>query len=208
VKELYGRMVKAKPANLARSDREKFITLGNVEDDFEKLADCDWIIEVIIELLEPKQELMERIEEVRKPGSIISTNTSGIPVNNIADGRSQEFKAHFLGTHFFNPTRYMKLLEIIPNELTDKSVLDFMVEFGRDVLGKGVVVCKDTPNFIGNRFFATTTSYGLEYAFSKGYSVAEIDAITGPLIGRPKTATFRLLDLVGLDVMGHVNSNL
>ena len=103
VKELYARMVKAKPANLGRSDREKFITLGNVEDDFEKLADCDWIIEVIIELVEPKQELMERIEEVRKPGSIISTNTSGIPVNNIADGRSQEFKAHFLGTHFFNP---------------------------------------------------------------------------------------------------------
>ncbi len=208
VKELYGRMVKAKPANLARSDREKFITLGNVEDDFEKLGDCDWIIEVIIELLEPKQELMERIEEVRKPGSIISTNTSGIPVNNIADGRSQEFKAHFLGTHFFNPARYMKLLEIIPNDLTDKSVLDFMMAFGRNVLGKGVVVCKDTPNFIGNRFFAITTSFGLEYAFSKGYSVAEIDGITGPLIGRPKTATFRLLDLVGLDIMGHVNSNL
>lgn len=208
VNSLYDRMVKAKPANLGRADRADLITVGNTEDDFDKLADADWIIEVIIEQLEPKQALMARLEAVRKPGSIISSNTSGIPINEIAVGRSDEFKAHFLGTHFFNPPRYLKLLEVIPTPDTASDVLDFMVAFGRDVLGKGVVVCKDTPNFIGNRFFAVAASYGIEYALGNGYDVSEIDTITGPLIGRPKTATFRLMDLVGLDVMGHVNRNL
>ncbi|MBE2200269.1 MAG: enoyl-CoA hydratase/isomerase family protein [Anaerolinea sp.] len=208
VNSLYDRMVKAKPANLGRADRADLITVGNTEDDFDKIADVDWIIEVIIERLDLKQALMERLEAVRKPGSIISSNTSGIPINEIANGRSPEFKAHFLGTHFFNPPRYLKLLEVIPTPDTAPEVLDFIVAFGRDVLGKGVVVCKDTPNFIGNRFFAVAASYGIEYALENGYSIAEIDAITGPLIGRPKTATFRLMDLVGLDVMGHVNRNL
>ncbi len=208
VKTLYDRMVKAKPANLARADRADLITIGNTEDDFDKIAEADWIIEVIIEQLEPKQQLMERIEAVRKPEAIVSSNTSGIPINEIANGRSDEFRAHFLGTHFFNPPRYLKLLEVIPTADTAPDVLDFMEQFGRDVLGKGVVVCKDTPNFIGNRFFAVAASYGIEYAFKEGYTISEIDAITGPLIGRPKTATFRLMDLVGLDVMGHVNRNL
>jgi 3-hydroxyacyl-CoA dehydrogenase len=208
VQSLFDRMKKAKPANLARQDRADLITLGNLEDDFDLIADCDWIVEVIIEQLEPKQQLMERIEAVRKPGSIISSNTSGIPLHQIADGRSAEFKAHFLGTHFFNPPRYLKLLEIIPTNDTDPEVLDFMVSFGRDVLGKGVVICKDTPNFIGNRFFAVAASYGIEYALTHGYTVPEVDAITGPTIGRPKTATYRLMDLVGLDVMAHVNRNL
>lgn len=208
VQELYDRMVKARPANLAREDRAELISIGNVEDDFDRLADCDWIIEVIIEKLKPKQQLMERIEAIRKPNAIVSSNTSGIPIREIAEGRSQEFKAHFLGTHFFNPPRYLKLLEIIPTENTDPDVLSFMKTFGRDVLGKGVVVCKDSPNFIGNRFFAVAGSFGTEYAFEHGYTVEEIDAITGPLIGRPKTATFRLMDLVGLDVMSHVNQNL
>jgi 3-hydroxyacyl-CoA dehydrogenase len=158
--------------------------------------------------LAPKQQLMARIEEVRKPGSIISSNTSGIPIGQIAEGRSDEFRSHFLGTHFFNPPRYLKLLEIIPTADTAPDVLEFMVEFGRDVLGKGVVICKDTPNFIGNRFFAVAASYGIDYAFQNGYTISEIDAITGPLIGRPKSATFRLMDLVGLDIMGHVNNNL
>lgn len=208
VQSLFDRMKKAKPANLARKDRADLITLGNLEDDFDQIADCDWIVEVIIEKLAPKQQLMERIEAVRKPNSIVSSNTSGIPIHQIADGRSDEFKAHFLGTHFFNPPRYLKLLEIIPTADTDKEVLDFMTTFGRDVLGKGVVICKDTPNFIGNRFFAVAASYGIEYALEHGYTVPEVDAITGPTIGRPKTATFRLMDLVGLDVMGHVNRNL
>ncbi len=208
VQTLYDRMAKAKPANLARADRADLITIGNTEDDFDQIAGADWIIEVIIEQLGPKQALMERIEAIRKPQTIVSSNTSGIPINEIADGRSAAFKAHFLGTHFFNPPRYLKLLELIPTPDTAPEVLDFMVQFGRDVLGKGVVVCKDTPNFIGNRFFAVAASYGIEYAFKEGYTISEIDAITGPLIGRPKTATFRLMDLVGLDVMGHVNRNL
>jgi 3-hydroxyacyl-CoA dehydrogenase len=208
VQSLYDRMAKARPANLARPDRGNLITIGNMEDDFDKVADCDWIVEVIIEQLVPKQQLMERLEAVRKPGSVISSNTSGIPIHQIAAGRSDEFQAHFLGTHFFNPPRYLKLLEVIPTDDTAPEVVDFMVTFGRDVLGKGVVVCKDTPNFIGNRFFTIAGSYGVKYALEHEYTVAEIDAITGPLIGRPKTATFRLLDLVGVDIMGHVNRNL
>ncbi|MBW7958232.1 MAG: 3-hydroxyacyl-CoA dehydrogenase/enoyl-CoA hydratase family protein [Anaerolineae bacterium] len=208
INSLYDRMTKARPANLARADRGDLITLGNLEDDFDKLADCDWIIEVIIEQLAPKQALMERIEAIRKPDTIVSSNTSGIPIGQIAAGRSAEFRAHFLGTHFFNPPRYLKLLEIIPTADTSPEVTDFMKQFGSDVLGKGVVVCKDTPNFIGNRFFAVASSYGLEHALQNGYSIAEVDAITGPTIGRPKTATYRLLDLVGLDVMAHVNANL
>ncbi|MCA9899552.1 MAG: 3-hydroxyacyl-CoA dehydrogenase family protein, partial [Anaerolineales bacterium] len=191
VQSLYDRMAKARPANLARADRGDLITLGNLEDDFDLLADCDWIVEVIIEQLAPKQALMERIEAVRKPGSIISSNTSGIPINEIANGRSDEFKAHFLGTHFFNPPRYLKLLEVIPTPDTDPEVVDFMVQFGSDVLGKGVVVCKDTPNFIANRFIAIVGSYLAEYALENGYTIAEVDAITGPLVGHPKTATFR-----------------
>ena len=208
VKGGFDRMAKAKPANLARKDRAGLITIGNTEDDFDNLADCDWIVEVIIEKLGPKQELMARLEAIRKPTTIISSNTSGIPINEIANGRSDEFKAHFLGTHFFNPPRYLKLLEIIPTNDTAAEVTEFMSTFGRDVLGKGVVVCKDTPNFIGNRFFSVAGSYAMEYALEKGYSVSEIDTITGPTIGRPKTATYRLMDLVGIDIMAHVNSGL
>jgi 3-hydroxyacyl-CoA dehydrogenase len=208
VQSLFDRMAKAKPANLARADRADLITLGNLEDDFDLLADCDWIVEVIVEQLAPKQALMARIEAVRKPGSIISSNTSGIPIGQIADGRSPDFRAHFLGSHFFNPPRYLKLLEVIPTADTSPQVLDFMVKFGSEVLGKGVVVCKDTPNFIANRFIAIVGSFVSEYALEHGYTVAEVDTLTGPLVGHPKTASFRLTDLVGLDVMMHVNSNL
>jgi 3-hydroxyacyl-CoA dehydrogenase len=204
----YERMASARPANLAREDRARFIELGNTEDDFDRVAECDWIVEVIIEQLGPKQELMARLEEVRKPGSIVTSNTSGIPIHQIAAGRSDDFRAHFLGTHFFNPPRYLPLLEIIPTDDTSQDVVDFMVDFGRNVLGKGVVIAKDTPNFIANRFFAIASSYGIEYALEHGFSIEEVDNLTGPLVGRPKTATFRLLDLVGLDVMAHVNTNL
>lgn len=208
VQSLYDRMAKARPANLARKDRGDFITIGNTEDDFDLIADADWVVEVIIERLDLKLKLMEKLEATCKPGAIITSNTSGIPIHQIADGRSEMFKKHFLGTHFFNPPRYLKLLEIIPTPDTDPAVTKFMSEFGRDVLGKGVVICKDTPNFIGNRFFSMAASFGIEYALEHGYSVPEIDAITGPTVGRPKSATFRLMDLVGLDVMQHVNSNL
>ena len=208
VKSLYDRMVKARPANLARKDRADLITIGNTEDDFDLVADADWVVEVIIERLDLKQALMARLEATCKPGTIVTSNTSGIPIHQISEGRSEEFRKHFLGTHFFNPPRYLKLLEIIPTPDTEPVVTNYMVRFGRDVLGKGVVICKDTPNFIGNRFFSVAASYGMEYALEKGYTVPEIDAITGPTIGRPKSATFRLMDLVGLDVMQHVNSNL
>ena len=172
------------------------------------LADADWIIEVIVENLVIKQDLMARLEAVRKPSAIVSTNTSGLPVNAVADGRSAEFQQHFLGTHFFNPPRYLKLLEIIPHTQTDPAVLDFMMDYGQNVLGKGVVLCKDTPNFIANRFISMAGTFGINYALDCGYSVEEVDSLTGPLIGRPKTATFRLMDLIGTDIMAHVNRNL
>ncbi len=208
VEAAFARMVKARPANLGRADRAELISLGNTDDHLGRLADADWIIEVVVEQLAPKQALMARIEALRKPGSIVSSNTSGIPIHLIAEGRSDDFKRHFLGTHFFNPPRYLKLLEVIPTADTAPEVVAFMAAFGRDVLGKGVVVCKDTPNFIGNRFFTIASAYAIETALAGGYTVSEIDALTGPLIGRPKTATYRLLDLVGLDIMGHVNHNL
>ena len=208
VQSLHARNLKARPANFARKDRADLVSLGNTQDDLELLADCDWIVEVIIEQLQPKKELMARLEKIAKPTAIVTSNTSGIPITQIVEDCSDAFKARFLGTHFFNPPRYLKLLEIIPTEWTSDDVVGFMVDFGRNTLGKGVVVCKDTPNFIANRFISITGSYAANYALDNGYTIAEVDALTGPLIGRPKTATFRLTDLVGLDVMYHVNNNL
>ena len=208
VNEGWQRCLKARPANLFASDMAERVTLGNVEDNFGWVGEADWIIEAIIERLDIKQQLMARIEGVRKPGSIVSTNTSGIPIKAIAEGRSNDFKAHFLGTHFFNPPRYLKLLEIIPHEQTKPEIVEFMKEFGTRTLGKGVVICQDTPNFIANRFISIVGAYTLNYVLEHGYTVKEVDALTGPIIGHPKTATFRLYDLVGIDVMAHVNSNL
>lgn len=195
------------PAVLSEASKQ-FITLGNLDDDFEKLADVDWIIEVIIENLEIKQGLFKSIEKIRGENCIVSTNTSGLPVNAIAKGRSKTFQEHFLGTHFFNPPRWLKLLEIIPHKKTLPEVMDFMIEFGEETLGKGVVVCKDTPNFIANRYLSLTNSFTIAYALDHGYTIEEVDGITGVLIGHPKTATFRLLDLVGIDVSADVSNNL
>jgi 3-hydroxyacyl-CoA dehydrogenase len=198
VNEGWDRCLKAKPANLMSAELKTFVKLGNLEDDFGVVAEADWVCEAIVENLKIKQTLMARIDEIRKPNAIVSTNTSGIPVYAIAEGRSKEFKKHFLGTHFFNPPRYLKLLEIISTKDTSKEVIEFMSHFGEYRLGKGIVLCKDTPNFIGNRV-----------AFGKNsYTVDEVDALTGPLMGRPKTATFRLMDLVGIDVWDHVGRNL
>ncbi len=204
----YDRMRKARPASLMSKKAESLITLGNTEDDFDLLADADWIIEVIIEKLEPKQQLMARLEEIRKPKTIITTNTSGIPIASIADGRSEDFKTHFFGTHFFNPPRYMKLLEVIRTPDSDPEAVQVVADFCETTLGKGIVYCKDTPNFIGNRMMSIDGSFVLDYAFTNGYTIEEVDAITGPLIGRPKTATFRLQDLVGIDIAAHVGNNL
>ena len=151
---------------------------------------------------------MARIDKVRKPTSIVATNTSGIPVKDIAEGRSESFRQHFLGMHFFNPPRYLKLLEVIPTADTLPEVIEFVRHFGEYRLGKGTVLCKDTPNFIGNRVAFGTGAFALDYILKNGYTVDEVDAITGPLMGHPKTATFRLIDLVGIDVWEHVGKNL
>jgi len=208
VTELWDRCLKAKPANLMGADLKTLISLGNLEDDFGAVAEADWIIEAIVENLKIKQSLMTRIDEVRKPACIVSTNTSGIPVKDIAAGRSKGFKQHFLGTHFFNPPRYLKLLEIIPTADTSKDVTEFISWFGEYRLGKGIVLCKDTPNFIGNRVAFGTGAFGMDFIMSNGYTVDEVDMITGPLVGNPRTATFRLIDLVGVDVWEHVGKNL
>ncbi len=208
VKDGWDRCLKAKPANLMGEGLKTLVKLGNLEDDFGAVAEADWICEAIVENLKIKVDLMTRIDEVRKPTAIVSTNTSGIPVKAIAEGRSKGFKQHFLGTHFFNPPRYLKLLEIIPTADTLKEVTEFFVHFGEFTLGKGVVLCKDTPNFIGNRVAFGTGAFALDFILSNDYTVDEVDSLTGPLMGRPKTATFRLIDLVGVDVWDHVGRNL
>lgn len=204
----FKQLQKARPAQFFKDSDAELVTLGNTEDDLEKIADVDWVIEVIIEKLPIKQSLMEKIDAVRRPGTIVTSNTSGLSIAAIAEGRSEDFRKHFLGTHFFNPPRYLKLLEIIPGPDTDPALVDFMTDFGTDRLGKGCVLCKDTPNFIANRFISIIGSFSINYAIDNDYSVEEVDAITGPLIGHPKTATFRLQDLVGVDVSVYVARNL
>jgi 3-hydroxyacyl-CoA dehydrogenase len=200
--------IKSRPASFFGTETTSLVTVGNLEDDFEVIKTADWVIEAIIENLKIKQGLMARIDEVRPEECIISTNTSGIPVSSIAEGRSQGFKHHFLGTHFFNPPRYLKLLEVIPTADTLPEVVAFISHFGEYRLGKGIVPCKDTPNFIGNRLLSGTNAFALDFILEHNYTIPEIDSITGPVIGHPKTATFRLIDLVGLDVLGHVTRNL
>ena len=199
---------KSKPPGLFTPGRLDLITAGNIEDNLNWAKEVDWIIEVVVENLKIKHQIMAKIEEARKPGSIVSSNTSGLPIGEIAEGRSDEFKAHFLGTHFFNPARYLKLLEIIPTPQTDPELVKFMKGFGERRLGKTVVLCKDTPNFIANRVASITGTSDINFILKNNYTVEEVDAVTGPLIGHPKTATFRLQDLVGLDVSSHVANNL
>jgi 3-hydroxyacyl-CoA dehydrogenase len=184
------------------------IEAGNLEDDLIKLKDVDWVIEVVVENLNVKKQMFEKVDQYRKPGSIISSNTSGISVEAMVEGRSEDFQKHFLGTHFFNPPRYLKLLEVIPTQYTAPEVLSFMKTFGEDVLGKGVVVAKDTPNFIANRIGTYGLLVTVQEMLKAGLSVGEVDSITGPLIGRAKSATFRTLDVVGLDTFYHVANNV
>ena len=208
VKGGFDRMKKARPAALMSERVLERMRIGNFEDDFERVAEADWVLEAIIEKLEPKQELMERVEELAKDDAIISSNTSGIPLHQVAEGRSESFKKRFLGTHFFNPPRYLKLFEIIPTSETAPHIVEDARALGERVLGKGGVNAKDTPNFIGNRLGSFSGMNSTRYAFENGYGIEEIDAITGPLIGRPKTATFRLNDQVGLDIAVGVAENL
>nr|WP_249365428.1 3-hydroxyacyl-CoA dehydrogenase/enoyl-CoA hydratase family protein [Cytobacillus citreus] len=202
------KLLKQKPAPLTSKKNLALIEAGNFDDDMERLKEVDWVIEVVVENLNIKKQVFEKVDQYRKQGSIVSSNTSGISVKAMAEGRSEDFQKHFLGTHFFNPPRYLKLLEVIPTKNTDAEVLSFMKQFGEDVLGKGVVEAKDTPNFIANRI----GTYGLLVTVQEmqkgGYSVGEVDSVTGPLIGRPKSATFRTLDVVGLDTFVHVANNV
>ncbi len=201
-------MLKAKPAPLYVPENAELLTPGNFEDHMNVLSECDWIIEVVVERLDIKQGLLKKVEAVRKPGAIVSSNTSGISINKMCEGLSQEFKQHFLGTHFFNPPRYMKLLEIIPGNDTLPEIVEFMRTFSEKVLGKGVVICKDTPNFIANRIGVYGMCATIKYMVELGLTVEEVDALTGRVMGRPKSASFRTLDMVGLDVLLHVAKNV
>ena len=202
------RAIKSRPASFFTSDHPALVSIGNLEDDLDVIKEADWVIEAIVENLKIKRDLMTRIDAIRPPNTIVSTNTSGIPVTLIADGLSDGFRKHFLGTHFFNPPRYLKLLEVIPTNDTLPEVVEAISEFGEYRLGKGIVLCKDTPNFIANRLGFGGGAFSLDYILENGYTVDEVDTITGPAMGRPKTATFRLIDLVGIDVWEHVGSNL
>jgi 3-hydroxyacyl-CoA dehydrogenase len=202
------KLKKTNPAPLYSDTFAERITPGNMEDNLEQLSHVDWIIEVIVENLQVKQQLIGRIETVWKPGTIVSSNTSGISINAMVQSASSEFKKHFLGTHFFNPPRYMKLLEVIPGEETDPEITQFITDFCNKKLGKGVVQAKDTPNFIGNRIGTYGLLVTLREMLANAYTVEEVDAVTGPAMGRPKSATFRTLDLVGLDTFVHVANNV
>src|SRR6202158_2559957 len=199
---------KAKPAAFFTPDAASLVTIGNFDDDLGKLKDCDLIIEAVVENLEIKRSLYERVEQSRRPGSIIGSNTMGIPIRLLADGRSEDFRAHFLGVHFFNPPRYLHLVEIIRTEWTKPEVSCSIFGFLDQRLGKGVVPAKDRPNFIANRIGTFGALHTIKTLLEDGYSIEEVDRVTGPVIGRPKTATFRTFDLVGLDVFSHVIKNL
>ncbi|TXC91165.1 3-hydroxyacyl-CoA dehydrogenase [Metabacillus litoralis] len=202
------KLLKQKPAPLTDKSHLERIEVGNFEDDMHRLSEVDWVIEVVVENLAIKQKVFTEVDKHRKLGSIISSNTSGISVEAMAEGRSEDFRKHFLGTHFFNPPRYLKLLEVIPTKDTAAEVLAFVKKYGEDVLGKGVVEAKDTPNFIANRIGTYGLLVTVQEMLKGGYSVGEVDSITGPLIGRPKSATFRTLDVVGLDTFAHVAKNV
>jgi 3-hydroxyacyl-CoA dehydrogenase len=199
---------KAKPAAFFTPEAASLVSVGNFEDDLAKLKDCDLIIEAVVENLEIKRSLYQKVEQHRQPGSIVGSNTSGIPIAHLAEGRSEDFRAHFLGVHFFNPPRYLHLVEIIRTEWTKPEVSCFLYGFLDQRLGKGVVPAKDRPNFISNRIGTFGAMVTIKTMLDDGYSIEEVDKITGQLIGRPKSATFRTFDLVGLDVFGHVVKNL
>ncbi|MFN5386803.1 MAG: 3-hydroxyacyl-CoA dehydrogenase NAD-binding domain-containing protein [Bacteroidota bacterium] len=200
--------IKSSPAPLYLPGFASLISTGNLNDDLSKIADADWVIEVVIERLDIKKQLLEKVEQLRKPGSIISSNTSGIPIKLMNEGRSEDFRKHFLGTHFFNPPRYLALLEIIPGPDTDPEVVQFLMDYGDRLLGKTTVLCKDTPAFIANRIGVFGIMSLFHSVDKMGLTVEEVDKLTGPVLGRPKSATFRTCDVVGLDTLVHVAKGL
>ncbi|MBA3664884.1 MAG: 3-hydroxyacyl-CoA dehydrogenase/enoyl-CoA hydratase family protein [Bacteroidetes bacterium] len=200
--------LKSNPSPIYKKQFASRIKTGNFEDDMSKISSCDWVIEVVIENLEIKKKVFENVEKFRKPGTLITSNTSGIPIHLMTDGRSDDFKAHFCGTHFFNPPRYLKLLEIIPTKFTKVEVTEFLMGYGEQFLGKTTVLCKDTPAFIANRVGVYSIMSLLHTVEKMGLTVEEIDKLTGPVLGRPKSATFRTCDLVGLDTLVMVAKGL
>jgi len=200
--------IKSNPSPLYDKDRARLIETGNFDDDMSKIKDVDWIIEVVVENLDIKKSLFEKVEQHREPGTLITSNTSGIPIHLMLDGRSADFQKHFCGTHFFNPPRYLRLLEIIPTEKTDPEIVDFFMEYGDLYLGKETVLCKDTPAFIANRIGVYGMMSTIHVVEELGLTVNEVDKLTGPVIGHAKSATFRTSDVVGLDTLVNVSNNL
>src|SRR5688500_983284 len=197
-----------KPDPFFTPDTWKLVTTAGFDEGLARLRDVDWILEAIVERLDVKQDLLAKVDAARRPGSIVSSNTSGIPIATLAKGRSGDFREHWLGTHFFNPPRYLRLLEVIPTPETKTAVVDAVTWFADHRLGKGVVIARDSPNFIGNHLALHGVTAMLAKVASGEYSIEEIDAMTGPAIGRPNSATFRTLDLAGVDILGHVVHNL
>ncbi|TVZ51296.1 3-hydroxyacyl-CoA dehydrogenase/enoyl-CoA hydratase family protein [Dokdonia sp. Hel_I_53] len=200
--------LKSKPSPIYSQSFANRITTGNLEDDISKVKDVDWIIEVVVERLDIKKQVFENLEKHRTPGTLITSNTSGIPIKFMSEGRSEDFQKHFCGTHFFNPARYLQLFEIIPGPKTDQEVLDFLNEYGEKFLGKTSVVAKDTPAFIGNRIGIFSIMSLFHTVKDMGMTIEEVDKLTGPVIGRPKSATFRTVDVVGLDTLVHVANGI
>ncbi|MBO0939770.1 3-hydroxyacyl-CoA dehydrogenase/enoyl-CoA hydratase family protein [Fibrella sp. HMF5335] len=208
VNDAWQTMLKASPASLYSPKFADRVKLGNFDDNLKDIASYDWVIEVIVERLDIKQSLYERVEQFRKPGTLITSNTSGIPMHLLVEGRSDDFRRNFCGTHFFNPPRYLRLLEIIPGPDTDPAIIDFLMHYGDLYLGKTTVLCKDTPGFIANRLGIFAMVQTIRVAEEMGLTVEEVDKLTGPVVGRPKSGTFRLSDVVGLDTTVNVAGNL
>jgi 3-hydroxyacyl-CoA dehydrogenase len=200
--------LKSKPSAVYTKQVAALVQTGNFDDDMKRIGGCDWVMEVVVERLDIKQKVFEQVEKYRKPGTLVTTNTSGIPVHLMSEGRSDDFRKHFCGTHFFNPPRYLRLLEIIPAPDTDPAVIDFLMSYGDRFLGKTTVLCKDTPAFIANRVGVFGFMAVFKAMQQVGLNVDEIDALTGPILGRPKSATFRTGDVVGLDTLVHVAKDL
>lgn len=204
VNEALQSALKSNPSPIYRKSFARLIETGNFDDNMKGIADCDWVIEVVVERLDIKQKVFEQVEKHRKPGTLITTNTSGIPIHQLIEGRSEDFVKNFCGTHFFNPPRYLKLLEIIPSKKTDPAIIDYLMDYGERFLGKTTVLCKDTPAFIANRVGVFSIMALFHLVKEMKLTVEEVDKLTGPAMGRPKSATFRTADVVGLDTLVHV----
>ncbi|MCJ7758702.1 MAG: 3-hydroxyacyl-CoA dehydrogenase family protein, partial [Gillisia sp.] len=208
VNEALQASLKSKPSPIYHKDFANRIKTGNLDDDISKVSEADWIIEVVVERLDIKKKVFDNLEKYRKKGTLISSNTSGIPIQQMSEGRSDDFKKNFCGTHFFNPPRYLRLFEIIPGPDTSDEVLEFLNEYGEKFLGKISVVAKDTPAFIGNRVGIFSIMSLFHMVKEMDMTIEEVDKLTGPVIGRPKSATFRTVDVVGLDTLVHVSNGL